>query len=63
VISDKQQYRMDKAKFWEKQYRRGHGRIVGICYRYVNDWAVAQDPPPESSKRRPLKVYQAIGEP
>jgi hypothetical protein len=54
---------MDKAKFWEKQYRRGHSRIVGICYRYVNDWAEAQDPPPESSKRRPLKVYQVIGEP
>ena len=25
----RQQYRMDKAKFWEKQYRRGHASVVG----------------------------------
>ena len=34
---------MDKAKFWERKYRRNLGRIVGICYRYVNDRAVAED--------------------
>lgn len=34
---------MDKVKFLEKQYSRHVGRIIGLCYRYVNDREVAQD--------------------
>jgi len=34
---------MDKEKFWERQYRRNVGRIIAICYRYVNDRTVAED--------------------
>ncbi len=34
---------MDKEKFWERQYRRNVGRIIAVCYRYVNDRAVAED--------------------
>lgn len=54
---------MDKAKFWEKQYRRGHGRIVGICYRYVNDWAVAQDLAQDVFLKamETFKAYRAFG--
>jgi len=32
---------MDKMKFLERQYKRNHSRIVGLCYRYVNDFTVA----------------------
>ena len=54
---------MDKAKFWEKQYRRGHGRIVGICYRYVNDWTVAQDLAQDVFLKamETFKAYRAFG--
>jgi DNA-directed RNA polymerase specialized sigma24 family protein len=34
---------MDKEKFWERQYRRNVGRIIAICYQYVNDRAMAED--------------------
>lgn len=34
---------MDKEKFWERQYQRNVGRIIAVCYRYVNDRAVAED--------------------
>lgn len=34
---------MDKVKFIERQYRRSFGRIVGLCHRYVDDFAVAED--------------------
>ena len=34
---------MDKVKFFERQYKRNHSRIVGLCYRYVNDFTVAED--------------------
>ena len=34
---------MDMVKFWERKYQRNLGRIVAICYRYVNDRAVAED--------------------
>ena len=34
---------MDKVKFLERQYKRNHSRIVGLCYRYVNDFTVAED--------------------
>ncbi len=54
---------MDKANFWEKQYRRGHGKIVGICYRYVNDWAVAQDLAQDVFLKamETFKAYRAFG--
>ncbi len=34
---------MDKVKFLERQYKRNLSRIVGLCYRYVNDFTVAED--------------------
>jgi DNA-directed RNA polymerase specialized sigma24 family protein len=34
---------MDMVKFWERKYQRNLGRIVAICYRYVNDRVVAED--------------------
>lgn len=34
---------MDMVNFWERKYRRNLGRIVAICYRYVNDRAMAED--------------------
>ena len=34
---------MDKVKFLERQYQRNLNRIVGLCYRYVNDFTVAED--------------------
>lgn len=34
---------MDMVKFWERKYQHNLGRIVAICYRYVNDRAVAED--------------------
>ena len=33
---------MDMVKFWERKYQRNLGRIVAICYRYVNDRALAE---------------------
>lgn len=34
---------MDMVNFWERKYRCNLGRIVAICYRYVNDRAMAED--------------------
>lgn len=34
---------MKKAAFWSEQYRRHIGKMVGVCYRYVADWALAED--------------------
>ena len=34
---------MKKAAFWAEQYRRHIGKMVGVCYRYVADWALAED--------------------
>lgn len=34
---------MKKADFWAKQYRGHIGKMVGVCYRYVGDWQVAED--------------------
>ena len=34
---------MDMEKFWERKYRCNLGRIIAICYRYVNDRAMAED--------------------
>ena len=34
---------MKKAEFWAKEYRRNIGKMVGVCYRYIGDWQVAED--------------------
>ncbi len=34
---------MKKEEFWAKQYRRHIAKMVGVCYRYVADWQVAED--------------------
>ena len=34
---------MKKAAFWAEQYRRHIGKMVGLCYRYVADWDLAED--------------------
>ena len=35
--------RMKRAEFWTKQYRSHIGKMVGVCYRYVGDWQLAED--------------------
>ena len=34
---------MENAEFWERMYAANIGRMIGICYRYVNDLALAED--------------------
>jgi RNA polymerase sigma-70 factor (ECF subfamily) len=34
---------MKKEAFWAEQYRRHIGKMVGVCYRYVADWTLAED--------------------
>lgn len=34
---------MTKEEFWSKQYKSHIGKMVGVCYRYVGDWQVAED--------------------
>ena len=34
---------MKKEAFWSEQYRRHIGKMVGVCYRYVADWDLAED--------------------
>ena len=34
---------MKRAEFWTKQYRSHIGKMVGVCYRYVGDWPLAED--------------------
>ena len=34
---------MKKAAFWAEQYRQHIGKMVGVCYRYVADWTLAED--------------------
>lgn len=34
---------MKTATFWTEQYRRHIGKMVGVCYRYVADWQLAED--------------------
>lgn len=34
---------MKKAEFWAREYKRNIGKIVGVCYRYVADWDLAED--------------------
>jgi len=34
---------MRKEEFWTQQYRNHIGKMIGVCYRYVSDWQVAED--------------------
>lgn len=34
---------MKKEEFWSKQYKSHIGKMVGVCYRYVCDWQLAED--------------------
>ena len=34
---------MTKEEFWSKQYKSHIGKMVGVCYRYVCDWQLAED--------------------
>ena len=34
---------MKKAEFWAKAYQRNIGKLVGVCYRYVGNWQLAED--------------------
>lgn len=34
---------MENAAFWERMYAANIGRMIGLCYRYVNDLALAED--------------------
>ena len=34
---------MENAAFWERQYAANIGRMIGLCHRYVNDLALAED--------------------
>ena len=34
---------MENAAFWEKMYGANIGRMIGLCHRYVNDLALAED--------------------
>ena len=32
-----------KKNFWEDVYNQNIGKLVGLCYRYVSDWQIAED--------------------
>ena len=34
---------MKRTVFWAEQYRRHIGKMIGVCYRYVADWTLAED--------------------
>jgi len=34
---------MKRTAFWTEQYRRHIAKMVGVCYRYVADWTLAED--------------------
>ena len=34
---------MENAAFWERMYAANIGRMIGVCHRYVNDLALAED--------------------
>ncbi len=34
---------MENAAFWERMYAANIGRMIGLCHRYVNDLALAED--------------------
>jgi RNA polymerase sigma-70 factor (ECF subfamily) len=35
--------KMENAAFWERMYAANIGRMIGLCHRYVNDLALAED--------------------
>ena len=34
---------MENAAFWERMYAANINRMIGLCHRYVNDLALAED--------------------
>lgn len=54
---------MDKAKFWERQYNKHIQKMIGVCYRYVNDLPLAEDLAHEAFLKAIEKAdtYQAFG--
>lgn len=54
---------MDKAKFWERQYNKHIQKIIGVCYRYVNDRLTAEDLAHDAFLKAIEKAdtYQAFG--
>ncbi len=54
---------MDKTKFWERQYNKHIQKIIGVCYRYVNDRLTAEDLAHEAFLKAIEKAdtYQAFG--
>ena len=56
---------MKKEEFWAKQYKRHIGRMVGVCYRYVADWQVAEDLAQDAflkamEKGKTLRVWESF---
>ena len=56
---------MKKEEFWTKQYRRHIAKMVGVCYRYVADWQVAEDLAQDAfltamEKSRTLRFWESI---
>lgn len=57
---------MEKEEFWAKQYRRHISRMVGVCYRYVADWQIAEDLAQDAfltamQKSGTLRFWESIG--
>lgn len=54
---------MDKAKFWERQYTKHIQKMIGVCYRYVNDRQTAEDLAHEAFLKaiERANTYQAFG--
>lgn len=54
---------MDKAKFWERQYNKHIQKMIGVCYRYVNDLPLAEDLAHEAFLKaiERANTYQAFG--
>ena len=57
---------MKKAAFWAKQYEDHIGKMVGVCYRYVGDWQVAEDLAQDAflcaiEKSGTLRIWESIG--
>lgn len=54
---------MDKEKFWAKKYERNIERLVGVCFRYVGDRALAEDLAHESFLKAMERsdTYRTIG--
>ena len=54
---------MENAAFWEKMYGANIGRMIGLCHRYVNDLALAEDLAHEAFLKAMERVdtYRATG--